>query len=291
MNTIRKIILDTDIGPDCDDCGALAILDQYHKAGKIDLLGVVHCTSDLNSVNVIAAINDYFGVKVPIGQTERKGFLEDLTKYTAPVSEAYLVNHESAEYEPAVPLMRRLLSENRNVVLVFIGPLNDMRDLLLSEADDISPLSGEELVKQSADAVIVMGGNFENFAHGEYNIACDVPAAQLMTEKCAVPIIYCGFEAGQNVITGAPLENCRDDYPVKQAYRHYLDGRYLRNSWDLVTVYYAVEPELDKWVLSEECSIRFNDDATAVISEGTGARYVRYSDEKELTDILNNIIA
>ena len=36
----RKFILDTDLGPDCDDCGALAILDSYHKAGKAELLGV-----------------------------------------------------------------------------------------------------------------------------------------------------------------------------------------------------------------------------------------------------------
>ena len=54
----RRIILDTDIGPDCDDCGALAILDRACADGKIDLLGVTHCTSDLLSVDVIAAIND-----------------------------------------------------------------------------------------------------------------------------------------------------------------------------------------------------------------------------------------
>lgn len=50
MDTLRKFILDTDLGPDCDDCGALAILDAYHRDRKIQLLGVTHCTSDLYSV-------------------------------------------------------------------------------------------------------------------------------------------------------------------------------------------------------------------------------------------------
>ena len=39
MENIRKFIFDTDIGPDCDDCGALAIMDTYHKAGKIGAFG------------------------------------------------------------------------------------------------------------------------------------------------------------------------------------------------------------------------------------------------------------
>ena len=291
MENIRKFIFDTDIGPDCDDCGALAIFDTYHKAGKVNLLGITHCTSDLLGVNVIAAINDHFGVQIPIGQTDRQGFLADLTKYTAPVSEMYLKDHPAPAYETALPMLRRLLAENRNVTMVFVGPLNNMKDLLRSGGDDISPLTGEELVAQSVDQVIVMGGNFENFSHGEYNIACDVEAAQLMSEKCAAPIVYCGFEAGEHVITGASLEACPENHPVRKSYYHYLDGRFQRNSWDLVTVYYAVEPCDEKWILSDECCIRYRDDATAVITGGKGARYVRYADERELEKILNGIIA
>lgn len=289
---MRKFILDTDIGPDCDDCGALTILDRFHRAGLCELLAVTHCTSDLFGVDVIAAINGWYGVDVPIGQTTREGFLAEpgLTKYTKPVSELYRKNHAPAVYEPALGLLRRMLAEHRDVTLVFIGPLNNMGDLLLSGADEVSPLTGEELVRQSVREVIVMGGNFENFAHGEYNIACDVPAAQVMTEKCAVPIVYCGFEAGEHVMTGATLEQCAEDYPVRLAYKSYLGGGFVRNSWDLVTVYYAVNPGDERWILSDECKIRYNDDATAVVSAGTGARTVRFADERALEGILNGII-
>lgn len=58
-----------------------------------------------------------------------------------------------------------------------------------------------------------------------------------------------------------------------------------------MTAYYALEPQLDGWVLSDECAIRYRDDATAVLTEGTGARYVRYADERELERILNAIIS
>ncbi|MGN1347160.1 MAG: nucleoside hydrolase [Eubacteriales bacterium] len=293
MSHKRNFILDTDIGPDCDDCGALAIFDRFHKAGRCELLGVTHCTSDRLGADVIAAINDWFGVNVPIGQTAREGFLcePSLTKYTAPVSEAYRKHHAPAAYEPALPLLRRLLAENRHVTLVFIGPLGNMSDLLRSAADEISPLSGTELVRQSVDRVVVMGGNFRDFSHGEYNIACDVPAAQLMTEQCGVPIVYCGFEAGEHVMTGASLEDCPEDDPVRMAYQRYLNGGFVRNSWDLVTVYYALNPDDERWILSDERRIRFRDDATADVTEGTGARYVRFADEAALEEILNGILS
>lgn len=292
MSNKRKFILDTDIGPDCDDCGALAIFDRFHRADLCELLAVTHCTSDVLGTDVISAINEWYGVDVPIGQTTRHDFLcaPETMRYTVPVSKAYRQNHAPTRYEPAVPLMRRMLAVHRDVTLVFIGPLNNMGDLLNSEADDISPLSGTELVKQSVREVIVMGGNFENLSHGEYNIACDVPSAKLMTEKCVAPITYCGFEAGEHVMTGATLESCPADYPVRMAYMNYLGGGFVRNSWDLVTVYYAVCPTDGRWIISDECQIRFNDDATAEITAGVGARTVRFSDESALADILNGII-
>ena len=293
MSMKRKIILDTDLGPDCDDCGALAILDWYHRQGKAELLGVVHCTSDVQSVNVIAAINEWFGVDIPIGQTDRTGFFDEprYWTYTKPVSDAYLVSHSPAKYESAVPMMRRLLSENREVTLVYIGFLSNLSDLLRSGGDEISPLTGMELVRQSVSSVVCMGGYFEPPYNGEFNIDGDIPAAQYVTEHCPVPMVWCGFEAGVNVITGATLEGCDDRYPVKKAYGCYLNQSYLRPSWDLVTVYYALEPELEGWSVSDECKIRFNNEAESVVSEGTGARFIRYSNEREHEERLNAILA
>lgn len=295
MTEKRKVILDTDIGPDCDDCGALAILCDAHRKGIIDLLGVTHCTSDLHSVNVIAAINDWFGVDVPIGQTERRGFLEDAIKYTKPVSDEYMGSLKASgkplpTAEKPIPMLRRLLAENSNVTFVLIGPLGNFAELLDSTPDDISPLDGVSLVKKSVEKVVIMGGDFAEPENPEYNIRCDIPAAKKTAAKCPVDIIWCGFEAGLNVITGETLRECPAEYPVRRAYELYTDGSFRRPSWDLVTVFYSVAPNED-WEISEEFQIDFGDDGRVLSSAGKGSRWIRYRDEKSLQKTLNEIIA
>ena len=42
----KNIILDTDIGPDCDDAAALAMLNLYADQGLCRILGITHCTSN-----------------------------------------------------------------------------------------------------------------------------------------------------------------------------------------------------------------------------------------------------
>ncbi len=288
---MRKVILDTDIGPDCDDCGALAILDRYHIDGKINLLGVTHCTSDIFGAYTVRAINRWFGVDVPIGQTSRAGFLDgaEMQRYTLPIGKAERDQYGECQIEPAVPLLRRILAENEDVTLVFIGPLNNLSDLLESPADEISLLNGVELVKKSADEIIIMGGNFKNPTIPEFNIQCDTRAAHVTAEKSPVKLTFCGFEAGENVLTGDSLAECPDDYPVKQAYAYYTKGE-LRPSWDLVTAYYALTPDSPDWQLSEEIQADFDDAGRTIIKKGTGARYVVHLDEEKLRDELNRII-
>lgn len=292
----KKIILDTDIGPDCDDCGALAVICDAHKKGKVELLGVTHCTSDLHSINVIAAINDWFGVNVPIGQTDRKGFFEDATKYTKPISDEYTGSLKASgkplpTTEKPVPLLRRLLAENSGVTFVLIGPLGNFAELLDSPPDDISPLDGAGLIKKSVDKVVIMGGDFLNTETPEFNIKCDIPAAKKTAAKCPVDIIWCGFEAGLNVITGETLRECPEEYPVRRAYDLFTDGSFRRQSWDLVTALYSVEPDDEGWLLSDEHLVDFGDDGRVLISDGKGSRWVRHRDEKALQKTLDDIIA
>ena len=45
MADIKNVILDTDIGPDCDDAAALALTTIYTRKSGTRLLGVTHCTS------------------------------------------------------------------------------------------------------------------------------------------------------------------------------------------------------------------------------------------------------
>ena len=55
----KNIILDTDIGPDCDDAAALAMLNLYADQGLCRILGITHCTSNPYGAGTIDAINLY----------------------------------------------------------------------------------------------------------------------------------------------------------------------------------------------------------------------------------------
>ena len=44
---MRKYIFDTDLGADCDDCGAMAVLCDGVKQGIAEVVAVTHCTSEI----------------------------------------------------------------------------------------------------------------------------------------------------------------------------------------------------------------------------------------------------
>lgn len=289
---MRKYIFDTDLGSDCDDCGAMAVLCDGVKKGIAEVVAVTHCTSEIYGAYGAKSILDWFGVDCPVGQTSRKGFQDqDAEKhYAYPMMQDYLTDHDPVDFPDAVAVLRKALHDNRDVTMIFVGPMVNMEDLLRSQPDEISPLDGVSLVKQSVREVIVMGGDFGDFEHGEWNIFANVPAAQYMSEHCPAPIVYCGFEAGRDIMTGETLWDCPVRYPVRIGYWHFFgQGKGLRNSWDPVTVYYALYPDMD-WVISEECCIRYDDGGRALVSEGTGARHVRYRDEEWMKHELNRIM-
>ena len=58
---ITKILIDTDIGPDCDDTAAIAMLNIYSNQGKCEILGIAHCTSNPYGAGTIDAICRYYG--------------------------------------------------------------------------------------------------------------------------------------------------------------------------------------------------------------------------------------
>lgn len=296
----KKILIDTDIGPDCDDAGALALANRLHNEKKIELLGVTHCTSDIGGAYTVCAINQWFGNSdVPVGQTAEKSFLdsEDCKSYTKPISAEFIRKNGERDFEEAVSLLRRTLAENTDVTLVFIGPLNNLSALLRSAPDSVSPMNGRALVEKSVSQIVVMGGDFSrNTQEAEYNIKCNISAAQLAAESCPVPVIYSGFEIGADVLTGKSLKTADEKYPVRTAYELFLDGPnedgfLLRPSWDLITVYYAAAGLADLWELSEAVTVRFDGDGCVQLSKGGKDRYlIQQADSSAVAERLEQLL-
>lgn len=293
-----KILLDTDLGSDCDDAGALALLHRLADIGNAEILAVTHCASEISGAVTLKAINEWYKrPDIPIGRYNKRKFLEeDRCKiYTLPIMNEYLKHCDIPEFKSAVRVMRQVLAENENVTLVCIGTMNNIAELLKSEADDISALSGIDLAKKSVSNMFVMGGNFEDLSHAEYNIKCDIESAKYVSENFPVPIIYCGFELGVDVFTGDNLKNAPENNPVRYSYYKHLQPLGEKNlstcSWDPITVYCAVMQENTLYKKSKNIHITFSDDGKVQLAEGGKDYYMIAVRSKEETEnILNALI-
>ena len=88
LRTVRRsLILDTDIGPDCDDVGALAVMYYLAKRHNTKVLGVMSCSSSEYAPGCIDAINSYCGFPdIPIG-TYKNPDCSKITQYNKFIAE------------------------------------------------------------------------------------------------------------------------------------------------------------------------------------------------------------
>lgn len=259
-----KLILDTDLGCDCDDAGAMAVMHHLADAGECEILAVTQCTSRRDGADGADAINRYFGRGgIPVGTWLHPGFLDgpQYGGYTRALAEKFPHRFgEGADYEDATITLRRALAaaEDGSVSFCTIGQLNNATALLRSGPDEISPLTGTELVAAKVAELSVMGGDFAEERHPEFNIVEDIPAARYLQENWPSPIVYMPYELGIPVKTGGKLlAECGEDNPVCLSYKVYNGGK-PRESWDLLTVLYAVRGLSDIFAISEPGTVTFD---------------------------------
>lgn len=244
-----NIIVDTDIGPDCDDVGALCLLHNMANNGEAVILGMACCTSSPWGAPCLDAINTYFGrPKIPVGTYKGSGFLLS-SPYNQDIAQHWTNRIQNGTNAPdAVALYRQILSQqpDQSVVFVAIGPLNNLANLLKSPADSYSPLNGRDLVAAKVRALSDMGGDYPSGA--EWNLQQDGAAAQYVFDNWPAPIMCSGGEIGNNVMSGALLSSrTASDNPVRRAYEDYVGVGKSRNSWDLTAMLYAVRGLSNYW--------------------------------------------
>lgn len=249
-----RIILDTDIGPDCDDAGAVAVLHELASRGEAEIAGMMHCTSNRWGAGCLDALNGYYGrPEIPVGTLRTAGFLDDeapYAKYNKPVTLGYPNRYRDEAAPDATLLYRRLLAEGEDgaTVIVAIGPLINLMQLLRSEADDVSPLSGKELVARKAKHLVVMGGKFPGGL--EWNFEMHPEAAAHTVLEWPTPVTFTGFEIGLDIHTGSRLyTDLPEDHPVRRSYELYVGPGQTRHSWDLTAVLYAARGHAPYWDL------------------------------------------
>ena len=256
-----KIILDTDMGSDCDDAGAFAVLHRYADLGMAEIIGCIYSSGKVPfGAGIIEAINIYYGrPDIPIGayygdevgDPVDKMTAEKLVRDTAAFGNSIIYNTDADEQ---TRLNRKLLAshDDHSITYITIGHTKGIYELLVSEPDDISPLSGYELVNKKMKRWVAMGGRMDadnedmEFVH-DWNLFRNGSASysKYLIENFPRPVFF--SDGGTNVMTGKSLKYTPSGNIVRTVYRDWLWNTskrtldYQRPSWDLIAVYYAVE--------------------------------------------------
>jgi len=249
-----SVILDTDIGPDCDDVAALVLLHGAAARGEARILATICCISSEWGAPCLDAINTYFGrPEIPVGTLKDAGFL-DGKSYNQEIARRFPHALKSGKDAPdATAVYRRVLAgqPDASVVVVAIGPLRNLGKLLQSLPDAGSPLNGRDLVAKKVQSLVCMGGNYPGAkSGGEWNFQQDVSAAKLVCETWPTPIMFSGGEIGGGICTGRRVAlGGAEHHPLTMAFENYPGVGFGgdRLSWDPTACLYAVRGHANYW--------------------------------------------
>ncbi len=243
-----KIIFDSDLGPDYDDVGALAFLHAMADSGKAEILATIASNKNELVAPAIEVINTYFGrPELPIGAPKTKGASLGSSQHWADsiVAKYPHTIKSTDDAEDAVTVYRRILNSqpDNSVTIVTVGFLTNLRNLLESKADNISGLTGKELVSGKVKLLVSMAGRFPSGR--EFNIFIDSVSSKYVYENWPGQVIFTGFEIGSKIHTGLRLINSDViNSPVKDVFRISIplaeEDKNGRMSWDETAVLIGV---------------------------------------------------
>ncbi len=279
------LIFDTDIGNDVDDVLALGVIHALESRGQCKLLAVTITKDNALAAQFVSAVNTFYGrPEVPIGLVHNGVTKEDgrfLKLARTRDGDQLRYPHSSTGDHPqeATRLLRQVLADARDqsVVIVQVGFSTNVARLLASPADDISDLSGVELVRKKVKLLSLMAGAFgpakrqQRFL--EYNVKVDIESARQLISKSPVPIVLSGHEIGTAV--PYPAVSIERDYgyvthhPLAEAYQLYNPPPHNRPTWDLTSVLYAVLPDRGYFGLSEPGRVTVEQDGFTRFDPGS----------------------
>ncbi len=303
-----KIIFDTDHGGDADDLGALVMLHNLHNSGECELLAVMAWSTEQYVIPAMDAVNRYYGnPDIPMGVRSYHSHYTDWN-YNKPIADALPWKLKNSDVPLAVDLYREILSkqEDNSVRIVTVGPLANIKDLLMSGPDRHSDLTGKELIEKKVEKFVIMGGRFP-FGDWEWNFSGDMPGVtRYVLENLTVPVVFSGYEIGLVIHTGPRLHELDPGHPLYVGYKHfskyaswmqdrYREGRITPNaSYDQTAVLYAVRGGIGKYWDKVENGYCVADDNGGNIwvetDEPTNHAYlVLIKDPEEMADIIYSI--
>lgn len=283
------ILFDTDMGNDIDDALALAVLHALESRGECRIVSVTSSKDNPHSAPFCDLVNTFYGRgAIPVGAVlggktpEESPYIREPSIAVDNGQPRYPHDITHASPAPdAVAVLRSVLAKlpEQSAVMVVVGFSTNFARLLDSPADDVSPLSGRDLVKSKCRFLSAMAGKYVDPPMKEYNVETDIPSARKVFETWPTPIIASGFEIGSAV--KFPARGIQRDFnyiphhPIREAYQLYMPMPYDRETWDLTSALFAVRPEHGYFGVRGPGRIRVDDTGMASFEEAAdGKHYV-----------------
>ena len=286
------IIFDTDIAPDYDDVGAMAMLHAFADKGEATILATISSNAFETTVPTLSLLNTYFNRPgIPVGVVKSNFPNKDCSQHWA---EAIVAKYphmltSNADAMDAVKLYRKILATqpDKSVTVVSVGFFTNLAGLLNSVADNYSPLNGTKLVAKKVKQMVSMAARIDkNGKSGyEFNVMVDATAAKKVFAYWPTPVIISGFEIGEKILTGMRLINNEtiQNSPVKDAFKIALakDSNTVgRNSWDQTAVLVAVRG-ITPWFGSRKLNFDVEADGKNVLIPGKKFTYLIFKQKPE----------
>lgn len=298
-----KIIFDTDIGPDYDDVGAIAMLHAFADNNECEILATVGSNQHKRMAALLSLFNTYYNRSdIPIGVVKGKAInLQANQKWDSIIELKYPHDiKENGEAEDAVSLYRRILAKqpDKSVTIVTVGFLTNMANLLKSRPDKHSSLTGRQLIAKKVKQLVSMAGRFDDEmgSFKEFNVVQDAASSKIVIDNWNTPIIFTGWEIGKNILSGIPLiESDIEDSPVKEVYEISIPmddaDKNGRMSWDQTAVLIAVKGYEDYYEGIPGKIIGKKDGSNGWDPKGKGHIYVKEKmPVKDVEEIINNLM-
>lgn len=263
----KPVILDTDWWTDTGDISAARAATNLEKLGAISLEAVTINVTYSRLPESLDAFLKWDGRPfVPIG----KSYTSHTPTGTAPTYPAAFANgyaHDIGldDVPDAVTVMRTVLAAaTQPVHIVAIGYLNNVADLLTSPADDISDLTGAELVEANETVLWVAAGRFPSGDENNLNRTTIASAAgDAVARTWPSTLYWFGAEIGDYAMSGAVLRSTYPDDLLWIGYYNQL-RHYGRPSWDNMCLTACA---LDQIASGEYTTVR----GTCTVNPSTGA--------------------
>ena len=294
------VIFDTDMGPDYDDVGAMAMLHAYADRGEAEILATIASTKYDGVAAVLNVLNTYFNKPgIPIGVPHGDALtLRDFQKWTDTLIARYPHKiRNNSEVPDAVDLYRKILAQqpDNSVTIITVGFLTNISALLQSPPDEFSSMSGKALVGKKVKSLVSMAGKFPSGL--EFNIEEDANAAKYVFEHWEKPVLFSGFEIGSKIKTGLPLihNNNIKNSPVKDVYRISIpkakEDRDGRMSWDQTAVLVAIKGHQPYYKLKSGTIEVKEDGSNSWNSEGSNQHYlIENRPSGEVQQVINELM-